>query len=84
VLIGGKLVVSGGRAIGIDHAALATQAEAAVERLSALNADARRFAERIEPMVSNFCRGLADDDAMHQLRRDIAPMGRCVHCGKAH
>jgi guanine deaminase len=84
VLIGGKLVVSGGRAIGIDHAALAAQAQEAVERLSALNADARRFAERIEPMVTNFCRGLADDDAMHQLRRDIPPGGRCVHCGKAH
>jgi guanine deaminase len=71
VLIGGRLVVSGGRAIGIDRAALARQAGEAVERLSALNADARRFAERIEPMVSNFCRGLADDEAMHRLRRDI-------------
>jgi guanine deaminase len=84
VLIGGKLVVSGGRAIGIDHAALARQAEGAVERLGALNADARRFAERIEPMVSNFCRGLADDDTMHALRRDLAPAGHCAHCGKAH
>jgi hypothetical protein len=42
-----------------------------VERLSALNADARRFAESIEPMISNFCRGLADDEAMHRLHRDI-------------
>ena len=71
VLIGGRLVVSGGRAIGIDRAALARQAGEAVERLSALNADARRFAESIEPMISNFCRGLADDEAMHQLRREI-------------
>ncbi len=84
VLIGGKLKVTGGRAIGIDHAALAAQAAEAVERLAALNAEARRFAERIEPMVSGFCRGLADDDAMHQLRRDIPPAGHCVHCGKAH
>jgi 5-methylthioadenosine/S-adenosylhomocysteine deaminase len=84
VLIGGKLVVTGGRAIGIDHSALAAQAQEAVERLSALNADARRFAERVAPMVSGFCRGLADDDAMHQLRRDIPPAGHCVHCGKAH
>jgi 5-methylthioadenosine/S-adenosylhomocysteine deaminase len=80
VLIGGRLVVTGGRAIGVDHAALAAQAQQAVERLAALNADARRFAERIEPMVSNFCRGLADDDAMHQLRRDIP----CVRCGEPH
>lgn len=71
VLIGGKKVVEGGRAIGIDRAALAAKAQQAVERLTALNADARRFAERIEPMVSNFCRGLADDDAMHRLHRDL-------------
>jgi 5-methylthioadenosine/S-adenosylhomocysteine deaminase len=71
VLIGGKLVVDGGRAIGVDHAALAAKAQQAVERLNALNADARRFAERIEPMVLNFCRGLADDGAMHRLHRDI-------------
>ena len=56
VLIGGKLAVTGGRAIGIHRAALAAKAQAAVERLAALNADARRFAERIEPIVSNFCR----------------------------
>jgi 5-methylthioadenosine/S-adenosylhomocysteine deaminase len=71
VMIGGRLVVDGGRAIGIDHAALAAQAAQAVERLTALNAPARRFAERIEPMVQNFCRGLADDDAMRRLHRDI-------------
>ena len=84
VLIGGRLVVTGGRAIGVDHTALAAQAQEAVERLSALNAQARRFAERIEPMVSGFCRGLADDDAMHQLHRDIPPPRRCAHCGTMH
>jgi hypothetical protein len=36
VLIGGKLVVAGGRAIGIDRAALVAKAQAAVERLAAL------------------------------------------------
>jgi len=76
VLIGGRLVVAGGRAVGIDHAALAAQAQQAVERLAALNVEARRFAERIEPMVSNFCRGLADDEAMHRLHRDIPHNGR--------
>lgn len=79
VLIGGRLVVSAGRAIGIDRAAIARQAAEAVERLGALNADARRFAERVEPMVSNFCRGLADDAAMHRLGRDIAPAGQRPH-----
>jgi hypothetical protein len=63
------MVVSGGRAIGIDKAALAAKAEAAVDRLSALNADARRFAERIEPMVSNFCMGLTGDKALASLHR---------------
>ena len=83
VLIGGKLVVAGGRAIGIDRAALAAQANAAVDRLAALNADARRFAERLEPIVTNFCRGLADDDRMHRLHRDLGPLApRCAHCGK--
>jgi hypothetical protein len=78
VLIGGKLVVAGGRAIGIDRAAPAAKSQAAVERLAAPNADARYFAERIEPIVSNFCRGLADDDMMHRLRRDLGrPDARC-------
>ena len=83
VMIGGKLVVAGGRAIGIDRAALAAKAQAAVERLAALNADARRFAERIEPIVSNFCRGLGDDPRLYRLRRDLGPAeARCIHCGK--
>ena len=73
VMIGGKLVVAGGRAVGIDRAALAREASAAVERLNALNADARRFAERLEPIVSNFCRGLGDDPRNHRLRRDLGP-----------
>jgi 5-methylthioadenosine/S-adenosylhomocysteine deaminase len=83
VLIGGKLVVAGGRANGIDRAALAAQAAAAVERLGALNTDARRFAERLEPIVSSFCRGLGDDPRNHRLRRDLGPAeASCIHCGK--
>ena len=74
VLIGGRLVVSGGRVIGIDKAALAAKADAAVDRLHALNAEARRFAELIEPVVVNFCHGLTDSAAlshMHRLCRAI-------------
>ncbi len=82
VLIGGKLVVTGGRTIGIDRAALAAKAQTAVERLAALNADARRFAERIEPIVSNFCRGLADNDMMHRLRRDLGRPDAAASSGK--
>jgi 5-methylthioadenosine/S-adenosylhomocysteine deaminase len=69
VLIGGRLVVSGGRAIGIDKAALAGRADAAVERLHALNAEARRFAEMIEPMVVNFCHGLTDSPPLAGVHR---------------
>ena len=69
VLIGGTLVVSGGRAFGIDKAALAAKADAAVERLHALNAEARRFAELIEPMVVSFCQGLTDGTALSGLHR---------------
>jgi len=43
VLIGGKLVVTGGRAVGIDRAALAAKAVC--------------FAEGIEPIVSDYGRG---------------------------
>src|SRR5215471_13432029 len=46
VLIGGKLVVAGGRAIGIDRAALAAKAQAG-----------RVLPEGIEPIVSDYGRG---------------------------
>ena len=78
VLIGGKLVVAGGRAIGIDRAALAAKAQAAVERLAALNADARRFAERIEPIVlellSRPCRRRHDAPAAPRPRPARRPL----------
>jgi 5-methylthioadenosine/S-adenosylhomocysteine deaminase len=69
VLIGGRLVVSGGRVIGIDKAALAAKADAAVERLHSLNAEARRLAGLIEPIVVNFCHGLTDSAALAGLHR---------------
>ena len=69
VMIGGRVVVSGGRAIGIDKAALAAKADAAVERLHAASAEARQLAELIEPVVVNFCRGLCDSAAISGLNR---------------
>ena len=69
VLIGGRIVVSGGRAVGVDKAALAAKAEAAVHRLNEVNADARRLANMIEPMVVNFCQGLTDNHALAGLHR---------------
>jgi guanine deaminase len=69
VLIGGRVVVSGGRAVGIDKAALAAKADAAVERLHALNAPARQLAELIEPVVVDFCSGLTGGAALSRLHR---------------
>jgi 5-methylthioadenosine/S-adenosylhomocysteine deaminase len=69
VLIGGKVVVSGGRAVGIDKRALAAKVQAAVERLHAANAEARRFAELIGPVVNDFCFGLANGPATKHMHR---------------
>lgn len=69
VMIGGRLVVSGGSVIGIDKAALAAKANAAVDRLQGMNAEARRLAELIEPVVVNFCNGLTAGPALSGLHR---------------
>ncbi len=69
VLIGGRMVVSGGKVVGIDKAALAAKANAAVERLHAMNAQSRQFAETIEPIVVDFCRGLTDSAALAGMHR---------------
>lgn len=69
VMIGGRLVVSGGSVIGIDKAALAAKANAAVDRLQGMNAEARRVAELIEPVVVNFCNGLTAGPALSGLHR---------------
>ena len=76
------VVVSGGRAIGIDRP---RSQQRRMQRWSACRAQRRRAALRrtIEPIVPNFCRGLADDDMMHRLCRDLGrPDARCVYCGK--
>jgi hypothetical protein len=58
-MVGGKLVVEGGRCTTVDLDKLADQANEAAERLSAANAEARRLAEALEPAISGFCLGLA-------------------------
>lgn len=59
VMVGGRLVVDGGECLTVDRAALRRATEAVVERLVRANAAARRLAERLEPAVGAFCRGLA-------------------------
>ena len=59
VMIGGSFVFRDGRHTTIDLAKLATRAEAARERLEALNAGNRALFEALAPVVASFCPGLA-------------------------
>jgi 5-methylthioadenosine/S-adenosylhomocysteine deaminase len=58
VLVGGEVVVAGGKVLTIDEAALRRQAQAAAERLDALNAEGRNLAQAMRPWVSAFCCGV--------------------------
>jgi guanine deaminase len=58
VLVGGRLLVEGGRVLTVDEAALRQRAQAAAERLDALNADGRHLAASLRPGVSAFCCGV--------------------------
>jgi len=58
VMIGGRMVVRDRRLLTVDLAALAVEAEAARERLEALNTEKRGLFERLEPAVARFCAGM--------------------------
>ncbi|MBY0339119.1 MAG: amidohydrolase family protein [Acetobacteraceae bacterium] len=59
VMIGGRFVYRDGRHATINLARLAVEAEAAKERLDALNARWKDLFERLEPVVGSYCSGLA-------------------------
>jgi 5-methylthioadenosine/S-adenosylhomocysteine deaminase len=59
VMVGGKLVVDGGEILTLDRRALNSRAQAAAERLRRSHAATREVAERLEPIVGAFCRGIA-------------------------
>jgi guanine deaminase len=59
VMIGGRMVVENRRPVGVDLAGLRARADAACERLTALNADNRRLYDALEPVVGSYCPGLA-------------------------
>jgi 5-methylthioadenosine/S-adenosylhomocysteine deaminase len=59
VMIGGKMVVQDGRVLGVDMAKLAAEAAAASARLAEVNANARAFVQALEPVVLDYCVGLA-------------------------
>ena len=67
VMIGGRFVVQDRRLLTMDLAKLAAEAEAASERLEALNAEWKGIFERLEPVVASFCPALAAQP--YHLRR---------------
>jgi len=59
VMIGGRVVVDGGKVLTIDIDSLAAKAQRTIERLRSVNADAVELAARLEDVVGSFCSGLA-------------------------
>ena len=59
VMIGGRMIVQDRRLTTVDLAVLARDAEAARQRLEAVNAPAKALYERLAPVVGRFCPGLA-------------------------
>jgi guanine deaminase len=59
VMIGGRMIVENRRCVSVDLARLRERAEAARDRLAALNADNRRLYDALEPIVDSHCPGLA-------------------------
>jgi len=60
VMVAGRTVLWNGRFTTVDLAQVRRQVEQAVEHMRALNHDLRALAERLEPLVSRFCVGLAN------------------------
>jgi 5-methylthioadenosine/S-adenosylhomocysteine deaminase len=60
VMVGGRLVVQGGRITSIDVSRLRERVRAAVERLQGSLADAKALAARLEPHVVAFAQSLLD------------------------
>ncbi len=59
VMIGGRFVVQDRKLLTLDLPKLAREAEAARERLEALNAGMRDLFHRLEPVVASFCPAMA-------------------------
>jgi hypothetical protein len=75
-MVGGRLLVEDGKVLGIDMPKLALEANAAVEHLNKVNAGAREFVKMFEPVVLDYCVGLA---------RGPYPVQRwCEQCAQPH
>lgn len=55
VMVGGRMVVSGGRVTTVDVDRLIDRCEAAMERLRAANGEAHQMARALEKVVGSFC-----------------------------
>ncbi len=67
VMIGGRMVLEERRMLTVDEAKLAQDAQAAAERLAAVNAEARGLAERLEAAVGRY--GLARSREDYHIER---------------
>ena len=59
VMVGGRMLVEGGRVLGVDMVKLAAEANTAAEHLVKVNAAAKDFVQQFEPVVLDYCVGLA-------------------------
>lgn len=59
VMVAGRWRLRDGRALGVDEAALAREAEACAERLRAATGEVRAWCEAVAPAVACHCAGLA-------------------------
>jgi 5-methylthioadenosine/S-adenosylhomocysteine deaminase len=55
VLVGGRIVVRGGRVLTVDEERLRARAQAAADRIRAANFDAWRLADELSPYVAQAC-----------------------------
>jgi guanine deaminase len=59
VMVGGRMLVEEGKVLGVDMIKLAAEANAATKHLAKVNAAAREFVRAFEPVVLDYCVGLA-------------------------
>jgi 5-methylthioadenosine/S-adenosylhomocysteine deaminase len=59
VMVGGRTLVEGGQVLGVDMVKLAAEANTAARHLEQVNASAKTFVETFEPVVLEYCVGLA-------------------------
>ena len=59
VMVGGRMLVEGGKVLGVNMAKLAAEANAAAGHLAKINVAARDFVHAFEPVVLDYCVGLA-------------------------